>query len=113
VAEKAPFGRGLATMVDETVRKTWQIDGSKVSFNHPRWPQSLRHLTIKVAEELGCPEPSKVTASLHKLLLYDVGGFFKAHKDTEKEPGMFATMVRIVPSSVPCSWDLGEKLGCF
>lgn len=32
-------------------------------------------------------------ASLHKLLLYDAGGFFKVHRDTEKEPGMFATMV--------------------
>jgi hypothetical protein len=95
VAEKAPFGKGLSTMVDETVRKTWQIDGSKVSFNHPRWTAALRELTTKAATGLGCPEPSKVTASLHKLLLYDVGGFFKTHKDTEKEPGMFATMVRM------------------
>jgi hypothetical protein len=81
-------------MVDETVRKTWQIDASKVSFRHPHWAAALRDLTTKVAQGLGCPDPSRVRASLHKLLLYDVGGFFKAHKDTEKEPGMFATMVR-------------------
>jgi hypothetical protein len=114
MTEKAPFGRGLADMVDETVCKMSQIDASRVSFHHPRWTALLQELTTKVAEDLGCLEPSNVTASLHKLVLGDLGGFFKAHKDTEKEePGMFATMVRIVPSSVPCSWDLGEKLGCF
>jgi hypothetical protein len=94
VAEKAPFGKGLSTVVDETVRKTWQIDASKVTFHNPQWTAALSELTTKVAQGLGCPDPSRVRASLHKLLLYDVGGFFKAHRDTEKKPGMFATMVR-------------------
>ena len=32
VAEKAPFGKGLDTVLDETVRKAWQVDSTKVKF---------------------------------------------------------------------------------
>ena len=40
----------------------------------------------------------KVEARLYKMVLYEEGGFFKAHKDTEKEPGMFATLVVQLPA---------------
>jgi hypothetical protein len=39
-----------------------------------------------------------VDAELYKLLLYETGGHFKPHTDTEKVPGMFATLVVQLPS---------------
>lgn len=36
--------------------------------------------------------------SLHKLLLYKSGSFFKPHRDSEKEDGMFGTLVIQLPS---------------
>jgi hypothetical protein len=40
-----------------------------------------------------------VQAHLHKLLVYPPGGHFKPHRDTEKEKGMFATLVIQLPSA--------------
>ncbi|CAM6094926.1 unnamed protein product [Calypogeia fissa] len=42
----------------------------------------------------------RVEAHLYKLLLYEKGGQFKMHRDTEKEKGMFATMVLQLPTEV-------------
>ena len=39
-----------------------------------------------------------VQAELYKLLVYDAGSFFIKHRDTEKIPGMFATLVIVLPS---------------
>jgi 2OG-Fe(II) oxygenase superfamily len=36
---------------------------------------------------------------LYKLLVYDRGGFFLAHRDTEKAGGMFGTLVLTLPST--------------
>ena len=36
-------------------------------------------------------------AHLYKLLVYEPGGFFFAHRDTEKVAGMVATMVLSLP----------------
>lgn len=35
----------------------------------------------------------------YKLLIYEPGGHFKLHQDTEKEPGMFATLIVQLPSA--------------
>lgn len=40
----------------------------------------------------------RVAAELYKLLIYDEGSFFVSHRDTEKAPGMFATLVIVLPS---------------
>ncbi|KAL8884709.1 MAG: hypothetical protein Q9215_007305 [Flavoplaca cf. flavocitrina] len=59
----------------------------------------VKYAVSKTVEQLGVlgGEPS-VRADLHKLLLYEEGGFFKTHRDTEKAPGMFATLVIMLPS---------------
>lgn len=43
-------------------------------------------------------EEAHVSAELYKLLLYE-GAFFKPHKDSEKAPGMFGTLMVCLPSS--------------
>jgi hypothetical protein len=42
---------------------------------------------------------STKAAALYKPLIYDEGSFFVSHRDTEKEPGMFATLVLALPST--------------
>jgi len=51
----------------------------------------------RVAEGLGVNGP--IEAELYKLLVYDEGSFFVSHRDTEKVPGMFATLVLVLPST--------------
>jgi len=97
VAEAAPHGRGEETVLDRDVRRTWQIDSGRVRIGGRRWEATLAELVTDAARGLGVEEP--VAADFYKLLVYDAGGFFLNHRDTEKTPGMFATLV-IVLSSV-------------
>ena len=97
-AQQAPHGKGMKTVVDTSVRNTLQIDPSRVGFLNPAWQPALDGLVAKVAEELGVPARS-VRCELYKALLYEKGGFFKPHRDTEKAGGMFATLVVQLPSS--------------
>lgn len=92
----APFGRGELTVTDTAVRKTWQIDAAQLSFGGRNWPASLDAIVASACSGLGVSEP--VSAQLYKLLIYDTGSFFVEHRDTEKAPGMFATLVLVLPS---------------
>ncbi len=40
----------------------------------------------------------KVIAEPYKLLMYDTGGFFLPHRDTEKLPGTFGSLILSLPS---------------
>ena len=95
-AEAAPYGRGEETVIDQTVRRTWQLDPGKVRVDGRRWEETLATLAADVARGLGVDEP--VAADFYKLLVYDKGSFFIDHRDTEKVAGMFATMVLVLPS---------------
>lgn len=96
VAERAPYGKGTQTLVDTDVRRTWQIGAAAVHLNGKRWPETIEGIARRAADGLGYTRP--VTASLYKLLVYDEGSFFVDHRDTEKAPGMFATLVVVLPS---------------
>ena len=98
VATQAPHGQGHKTVVDTAVRNTLQIDPSKISLDNPTWKPSLALLVGACAEALGVNK-NHVRAELYKCLLYETGGFFKPHKDTEKSAGMFGTLVVQLPSS--------------
>jgi hypothetical protein len=97
IAEAAPHGRGEETVVDREVRRTWQVDSAKVRIGGRHWDQTLTGLVANIALGLGVSEP--VAADFYKLLVYDTGSFFVDHRDTEKAPGMFATMVLVLPST--------------
>ena len=96
VAERAPYGRGEETLVDTAVRRTWQIGADQVRIQGKHWTRTVDSILARVAEGLGVDEP--VAAELYKLLVYDQGSFFLSHRDTEKAPGMFATLVIVLPS---------------
>jgi hypothetical protein len=97
-AVRAPYGRGDQTLVDESVRKVWQVPPEKISFEGKGWASKFDELVARVAEGLGLV-PKEVRAEFYKLLVYDEGGFFAAHRDTEKTGGMFGTLVVTLPSA--------------
>lgn len=72
VAEKAPFGKGTETVVDESVRKAWQIHGDKVEFSEfDEWNDCLSSIVVDLSTQLGVRESQRheVKASLYKMLL--------------------------------------------
>ncbi len=97
-AERAPYGKGEATIVDASVRKVWQIAPGKIKIGGKSWAANFENILSKVKAGLGCGD-AIVTAEFYKLLVYDRGGFFLAHRDTEKSDGMFGTMVLTLPST--------------
>ncbi len=97
-AKRAPYGRGQETIVDTTVRKVWQVAPDKVKLGGKSWAANFETILSKVKAGLGC-EDASVSAELYKLLVYDRGGFFLAHRDTEKADGMFGTLVVTLPST--------------
>ncbi|KAE8231631.1 hypothetical protein CF326_g3354 [Tilletia indica] len=97
VCEQAPFGRGFDTLVDTSVRNSWQLDPSKVKLQNPRWEAGIESAAPLIAAKFGVAG-TPITLHLYKFLLYKVGGHFAKHRDTEKEDRMFATMVVQLPS---------------
>ena len=95
-AERAPYGRGEDTVYDEKVRRTWQIEATRVRISGRHWEQGLNAMVAQAAEGLGVPEPVQV--EFYKLLVYGEGDFFVSHRDTEKAAGMFGTLVIVLPS---------------
>ena len=80
LASRAPFGRGEETIVDTSVRCTWQLSPSQFTVNNPDWQESIQTLLARVKADLGCTASLTVTCELYKLLLYEPGGFFKVGK---------------------------------
>lgn len=97
IAARAPYGRGEETLIDTDVRRTWQIASDDVRLSGNSWMRTLEATVARVAAGLGVTGP--VSAELYKLLVYDAGSFFVEHRDTEKIPGMFATLVVVLPSA--------------
>jgi hypothetical protein len=97
-AKRAPYGRGEETIVDTSVRNVWQIPPGKVKIGGKSWTANFKKILSTVTAGLGCDEAT-ISAELYKLLVYKQGGFFLAHRDTEKTDGMFGTLVVTLPSS--------------
>ncbi|KAI1793097.1 hypothetical protein LXA43DRAFT_281235 [Ganoderma leucocontextum] len=98
-ASQAPFGKATKTVIDKSVRDTWEIDGKDVQFDNRAWAAFMDQVVHTVCETLGVNyDASQPRCDLYKLLLYEEGSHFKAHVDTEKADGMFATIVIVLPS---------------
>ena len=95
VADQAPYGKGPETLVDTQVRNTWQIDAAQVQIGR-RWEQTV--IDIVKCARAGLGVTGSVTAEFYKMLVYEPGQFFLSHRDTEKAPGMFATLIVVLPS---------------
>lgn len=97
-ARQAPYGKGTRTLVDTDVRRVWEIDADQVVLANPEWPDVLKQAVHAVQSKLGL-EKQQLDAHLYKLLLYETGSFFLAHRDGEKLDRMVATLVIALPSA--------------
>ena len=98
IAHQAPFGKGSKTVLDKTVRSAWEVDAGQIKFANKEWGKFVEGIVRQIKPSLGLEEYS-VSANLYKLLLYQKGDFFLPHKDSEKEQGMFGTLIIGLPSN--------------
>jgi hypothetical protein len=81
-SHEAPFGKGEETIVDTSVRKTWEVSPGEFELKNPAWQPFVESIVAKVSAGLGVDAAGKgVTAKLYKLLLYEEGAMFKPHQE--------------------------------
>src|SRR5262245_38577885 len=95
-AHQAPYGKGTQTVVDTDVRRVWEIDADQVTLANPEWDDVVAQAVRAARADLGL-ENQPLQAHLYKLLLYEPGSFFLAHRDGEKLDRMVATLVLALP----------------
>ncbi|MGO9597435.1 MAG: 2OG-Fe(II) oxygenase [Isosphaeraceae bacterium] len=61
------------------------------------WNTVIAETTRSVAEHLGLPS-EQLEAKLYKLLVYEKGGFFLSHRDSEKQDRMVASLIVVLPN---------------
>lgn len=98
VARPAKYGYGERTILDRTVRDTWEVPRSRVRIDKRRWNRTLRPMLAAIRDDLGLPAESSLDAQLHSMLLYEPGQFFAAHQDSEKDDQMIGTLLVLLPS---------------
>ena len=96
LARPAPYGRGEETLVDAQVRDALQIDAREVRLEGPSWAGLEATMLKTVRADMGLAD-AKLKLKPLKLLVYRKGGHFSMHADTEKTPGMVASLALIVP----------------
>lgn len=82
-SHQSPFGRGSETIIDTSVRKTWELNTDQFELRNPAWPPFLQELVAVVAKKLGTD--TDVQAELYKMLLYESGGYFKPHSEYSRD----------------------------
>ncbi|WPV69295.1 2OG-Fe(II) oxygenase [Chitinophaga sp. LS1] len=98
LAHQAPFGKGSKTVLDKAVRSAWEIDAGQIKFVNKEWGGFVEGIVRQIKPAMGLDGLS-VSANLYKLLIYQKGDFFLPHKDSEKELGMFGSLIIGLPSS--------------
>jgi hypothetical protein len=102
VAEPARFGWREKTLLDKRVRNCWEIPAGRLKVADRPWNATLKRALDEIAINLGLEsarhKKSALKAHLHNLLIYGPGQFFAPHQDSEKIPGMIATLTVILPS---------------
>lgn len=98
-ARPAHFGKGEETLLDASVRDTWEITPAQVTLGGERWEAVLTAALEELADQLGIPEHTHLRPDLHSMLIYGKGQFFAPHQDSEKHDDMVATLVVSLPSA--------------
>lgn len=98
VAQPARHGFKDRTLLDRTVRDTWEVARSRIKIDQRRWKPVLAAELERFKAELGLAADCTLRAELHNLLVYSRGQFFVSHQDTEKVDGMIGTLVVTLPS---------------
>ena len=94
----SPFGFRDETRYDDSVRRSKEIPGAEVLLDPESWTSRLDRGLSRVVRSLGFPSAEAIEASLQKLVIYEPGGFFAPHRDTERDPSMWGTLVVVLPT---------------
>ena len=97
-ADPAPFGRGDRTLIDPKVRSALQIPVGE-SLKVARLTGLRSEALAAIRREMGLADAKRIELVPQKLLLYRPGGHFADHVDTEKAPGMVASLTLDLPSA--------------
>jgi 2OG-Fe(II) oxygenase superfamily len=97
-ARPARHGYKDQTLLNPTVRDTWEISKRKITIDKQRWTPTLTRALATIAGDLGLGADCRLRAELHNLLVYAPGQFFVTHQDSEKADGMVGTLVVTLPS---------------
>ena len=96
--EPAKFGRGNQTVYDTTIRKAYSTKNYdyKLSWNINNSIMDLMNICDDIAYMFDDGDPALKVES-NRLNVYQVGDFFKSHKDTITNDKLFATIVVCLP----------------
>jgi hypothetical protein len=78
------------------VRNTVELDPRKFRLSDA-WKVAIDEAMPPIAQQLGLPA-EQLEAKLYKLLVYEKGGFFLPHRDSEKHDRMVASMIVVLPN---------------
>ncbi len=102
----APYGKGTQTLVNKQVRNTFELEPKKFCLSDA-WNAAIADAMRPVAELLGLPA-EQLEAGLYKLLVYEKGGFFLPHRDSEKHDRMWRVWSSCFPiDSKAGRWSFG------
>ena len=69
-------------MIDVEFRNTKELSPSQFRLRNPAWEQELQDIVAHLGQMLGFENgASNIKPELYKLLLYETGAMFKAHKE--------------------------------
>lgn len=92
----APYGKGTRTLVDAKVRNALELDPKRFRLGD-EWQVQVADTMRTVAGQLALPA-DQLEARLYKLLVYQRGGFFLPHRDSEKQNRMVASLIIVLPN---------------
>ena len=98
LAAPAPYGQGERTLLDPAARDALQIGAEHIELAGTAWERLCAEILRSVGADMGLADASLRLEPL-KLLIYGRSGHFSAHADTEKTPGMVASLALIVPGA--------------
>ena len=96
-SHQAPSRRGSDTIIDTTIRRTWELGQDHLSMRNIAALQTVVDKALEMAcSSLGIVEEtggtsSNIKAELYKLLLYEKGALFRPNTNIEKTPGMVSS----------------------
>lgn len=82
LSHQAAFRKHSTSIVDESIRKTWQIDASSITFTNKNWERCLKRITQDAVAKLHTAPPANVNAELQQLLIYEEGGKFEQGQES-------------------------------
>src|SRR5260370_40027687 len=88
-ARPARFGRGEQTLMDLSVRDTWEITPDQVTLTGLDWDAIL----AEGRDGLGLPSRARLRAEPHALLGYGKGQFCLPHQDAQRRATMISPLV--------------------